>query len=437
MNNSNKNVVVFPDTNSLESGSLNTLFGHEPQFVELASVATIVLPNVILDEITRHKKHAFQQELSRLSKSPLRGDLDIRQESLDELNFEDRMAAIRESCKVSFEKASLTASKSAFQRIYSLAMSNKPPFDKGSDKGFKDACFVLTIDEYLKSHPQVTRSIVISEDSRVQDYFHGEGREIVSNVDECLHAILEPTEGNNSKFNKTTTGASPNAAFAKESSEKTCAVAFAEDLAHSRSFQETHDIVSRYANANFSNITASEALAILKACINNNQVSYLLSDNDVNKLILPIFEHNQNQLSYEEYSEFVDCASLPNDRLDPNGSASLSRLERKAYSKFVDGLVSHISSRDFQSTISTDAVEIESQLSKLISLAKIDRNVGTWQNIATVFIQNGVYASTEIANISTIEDFERLLNHSGNEKKKSILEALRFRLEETDVDIPF
>lgn len=208
-------------------------------------------------------------------------------------------------------------------------------------------------------------------------------------------------------------------------------------MAHSRSFQETHDIVSRYANANFSNITASEALAILKACINNNQVSYLLSDNDVNKLILPIFEHNQNQLSYEEYSEFVDCASLPNDRLDPNGSASLSRLERKAYSKFVDGLVSHISSRDFQSTISTDAVEIESQLSKLISLAKIDRNVGTWQNIATVFIQNGVYASTEIANISTIEDFERLLNHSGNEKKKSILEALRFRLEETDVDIPF
>ena len=59
---------------------------------------------------------------------------------------------------------------------------------------------------------------------------------------------------------------------------------------------------------------------------------------------------------------FVDALGLPNERHDASGHVMLSRSERDAYNDFVQGLMSNIRSRDFDSSITTDATAIKDGL---------------------------------------------------------------------------
>lgn len=71
---------------------------------------------------------------------------------------------------------------------------------------------------------------------------------------------------------------------------------------------------------------------------------------------------------------FVDALGLPNERHDASGRVILSRSERDAYNDFVQGLMSNIRSRDFDSSITTNASEIEAGLDRLIALEAIDEH---------------------------------------------------------------
>lgn len=82
-----------------------------------------------------------------------------------------------------------------------------------------------------------------------------------------------------------------------------------------------------------------------------NLVSYILSDKDVDGFIRPIFLQFQQGLENDAYSMFVDALGLPSERQDASGRVMLSRSERDAYNDFVQGLMSNIRSRDFDSSI--------------------------------------------------------------------------------------
>lgn len=59
---------------------------------------------------------------------------------------------------------------------------------------------------------------------------------------------------------------------------------------------------------------------------------------------------------------FVDVPGLPSERHDASGHVMLSRSERDAYNDFVQGLMSNIRCRDFDSSITTDTSKIENGL---------------------------------------------------------------------------
>lgn len=71
---------------------------------------------------------------------------------------------------------------------------------------------------------------------------------------------------------------------------------------------------------------------------------------------------------------FVDALGFPNERHDASGRVMLSRSERDAYNDFVQGLVPNIRSRDFGSSITTNASEIEAGLDRLIALEAVDEH---------------------------------------------------------------
>ena len=175
------------------------------------------------------------------------------------------------------------------------------------------------------------------------------------------------------------------------------------ELNDSQSFLNTHSIVEKYKDTDISNLSPRDAKGVLDACIKNSQVSYILSDKDVKHFIQPIFIRYQKSLDTEEYSAFVDALGLPNDRLDAFGHVMLSRSEKDAYNNFAQGLVSHIQSRSFDSSISTDVDGIESQLNTLISLETIDETAVTWYDVALIFIKDGVSASSSKVALDTLQ----------------------------------
>ena len=134
---------------------------------------------------------------------------------------------------------------------------------------------------------------------------------------------------------------------------------------------------------------------------------------------------------------FVDALGLPNERHDASGYVMLSRSERDAYNNFVQGLMSNIRSRDFDSSITTDATAIEDGLDRLIAIEAIDEHAVSWRDVALVFIKDGVTASSSIVKAEILQTFLSLLKHGSDEKEKAIINAIAFRLEEVDLDIPF
>lgn len=167
-----------------------------------------------------------------------------------------------------------------------------------------------------------------------------------------------------------------------------------------------------------------------------NLVSYILPDKDVGSFIRPIFLQFQQDLENDAYSMFVDALGLPNERHDTSGHVMLSRSERDAYNDFVQGLMSNIQSRDFDSSIATDATAIEDGLDRLIALEAIDEHAVSWRDVALVFVKDGVTASSSIVKAGILQNFLSLLQHGSDEKEKAIINAIAFRLEEVDLNLP-
>ena len=165
-------VFVFVDTNYVDrSNSFTYLFGNRKDLMELAKMTTLVVPEVVIDELISHKEKAYQSEKSRFVKNPFFDHIGASREDIKKLEFEQIKNQLIKDQSIPYKIAYLNESKEdVFNKIYSLAIKNAPPFDEGSDKGFKDACIALCIEQYLSNKPDC-KSYLITKDSRLTEYF--------------------------------------------------------------------------------------------------------------------------------------------------------------------------------------------------------------------------------------------------------------------------
>lgn len=166
------NCYAFLDTNIINSNSFDTLSGQPTELFRLAEMAKIVIPRTALDEPLEHKRRHFDNQMRAIKSNQIFRLAEIDREILDSLNYktlEDHLLSI---CDIRYDIAELRDHAEIFKTIYDLALHNKAPFDKGSDKGFKDACVVISIEQYLETHPEAKKALVVSDDSRVQDHFN-------------------------------------------------------------------------------------------------------------------------------------------------------------------------------------------------------------------------------------------------------------------------
>lgn len=443
MDDTNGKPVAFLDTNSINSSSLDTLFGNADDLSKLESLAHIVLPSVVFDELVEHKRRHFEQERQKLMKNHLLPSLSGSGEKLHKLTFESYEMTMKANCSINYEVADIHDREVAMAHMYDLAIHNKAPFEENSDKGFKDAWAVMTVEEFLDHHPEYHRALLITNDNRMAEYFESETNqvEVVPNIKEALKALSLSRKDeagaraivSHSCTSQNNESSSPEDSIRNAGQEKD----LINGLNNSQSFAETHTVIAKFNNIDIKSLSPREGRMILEACVTNDQVSYILSDKDVDSFIRPIFLQFQQDLENDAYSMFVDALGLPNERHDASGRVMLSRSERDAYNDFVQGLMSNIRSRDFDSSIITDATAIEDGLDRLIALEAIDEHAVSWRDVALVFVKDGVTASSSIVKAGILRNFQSLLQHGSDEKEKAIIDAIAFRLEEVDLDIPF
>lgn len=140
-------MIVIVDTNlARNENSYSELLGNRKQLQAIAASNELYIPAVVIDEIVTQKRLSFLREQAQINRS---GILKLTSFSIDEaesLAFEQVEKKIRNDKSIPFNVLPHAPVEYAFPRIYNWAINHEPPFEERSDKGFKDACIVASID---------------------------------------------------------------------------------------------------------------------------------------------------------------------------------------------------------------------------------------------------------------------------------------------------
>jgi len=223
----------------------------------------------------------------------------------------------------------------ALERIKNLCLENNPPFEEGTDKGFKDAYLYLTILEYLENNGE--NIYLVTKDERLKQSFDGNGRVIVvknfaefeemSDIyfkrDYFINRLQEEVSPGITRENivdfwlnindnwvlKIQTESNTflvEVDFSSKEIIEFTDVDFSEgirNLVNSGSFQSTHSAIAEIVDYRkyFSDEQITE---LLGAAISNSQIWFVANDNDVKEFFTSLYEGKSRTISDEIKSMF-------------------------------------------------------------------------------------------------------------------------------------
>lgn len=329
-------IKVVADTNALVGkNTFDTLFGNRSELGKILSIPGIelVIPSIVIDELLHQKLAAFKTSKSRLTESSyykkrVSSEIKAKIES-DEIDLD----ILRLDKSIPFTEIDLSDEANALSKIRKLATSYQAPFQvysseskENSDKGFKDAYIALTIDEYLANIGDDENIFLLTKDARLAEYFQGNTRVVrVQNYVE-INSQIEPAEPESTSLDK------PPAGSVKPlSRERVATQELLTDFRNSGSFAETHALVAKIEKVVKANqLTESDFLDILESTAQNNQISWLLGDVDVQELVLPIFKKYGNSLGTDQYNTIANGLGLEVRKAQPIDSEYEDEIEAAA-----------------------------------------------------------------------------------------------------------
>ncbi|MDM8163471.1 PIN domain-containing protein [Collinsella intestinalis] len=425
--------ILFLDTNVLNGNqSFRQLFGNREEVEELSKSFKLAIPDLVIAELVSHKKKQFEKEISFFKKSSLVDLLSFDISRLLTQTFDDIKQACLDGETIPFDSCPIGDPASFQETFLPLALNNKPPFEKSSDKGYKDACIASSIMAYMKEHSD-DDFFSYTKDGRLLEYLTGiEGLATFSSYKDLIEAIAPRLQSE--KVLSIKRNSAENSTEKKANSDVKEAVV---KLATSRSFQATHSLVQEISN-NIKDLNLPDKRKILQSAVDNTQVRWLLRDPDVKELVIPIFNELSDELNDSDYVDFVNAADLPNERLDSCGNPQYSISERNAYKVFADAFINHLNTRNYDSSISTDTDNIVHSLKALIASSSLDPDRLTWESVCRCVITGGYSADASKAGRDTIAAFCDLLDSSNPEKKADIVRMLNDKFEfEVEEELPF
>lgn len=143
-----KEKVIF-DTNFLLEKRMKNFFGKQEELHKFEKVSSILIPDIVIEELKARYKRDFFEEKSSFVKKLLNN---VVNHNIEEVNIDEIILTLIEKENFRYEIIELTNPNVLFQ-IKDLAIKKEPPFvvQNGSDKGFKDAYIYFTVLEYLQN----------------------------------------------------------------------------------------------------------------------------------------------------------------------------------------------------------------------------------------------------------------------------------------------
>ncbi|MDG1153516.1 MAG: PIN domain-containing protein [Alphaproteobacteria bacterium] len=180
-----KRAFLF-DTNIIRNTGLKSFFGSEHELKKLSTIGKIVIPQTVIMEIKNHRKKHLEGQKKAFFKNELfniycldktKNDLDV------DVDVENKIEILNK--RISFEYEVCDVTRNDFlNEAREYAIKNKPPFDQGNDKGFKDAIIYFSILDWIESNNEYS-PIVFSQDGRLSQAFKTKNITVIETINEC------------------------------------------------------------------------------------------------------------------------------------------------------------------------------------------------------------------------------------------------------------
>lgn len=162
--------AVFVDTNQLRHEGAEGFFGNLAALEQLARVADIHIPAIVIEEIKWQKRRKLKAALDKF-KSNYFFSLIQADEDAMEAHIEERIEALFQAAagEIEFVECPLVGDLQHLPHLQTLSLQKLAPFDLSGDKGFKDACIYLTITQFLETKDDSV--FLLTNDGRLGEAF--------------------------------------------------------------------------------------------------------------------------------------------------------------------------------------------------------------------------------------------------------------------------
>ena len=176
-----KDVIIF-DTNSIRHTGLSNFLGKRELLRQLEPDAEFYIPELVLDEIKRQKKRQFDESKNQLLKNELVKTFSSDLSEIESLNIDTHLEEMQRDEPFRFEIIPCVHGE-IVDRFRSMAIVNQAPFNRDSDKGFKDACIYISVLKFLETLEE--RSVFFwGNDGRLKEAFESQTAvEVVDSIE--------------------------------------------------------------------------------------------------------------------------------------------------------------------------------------------------------------------------------------------------------------
>jgi len=314
---------VYIDTNVINNPTpTGGLLGSSKKLKSLEAQVDIVIPEIVRDELIEHKRQAHEEAKQQLLNNALLEQIADR-ELVEKIDFCAPCALSEEI--VNFATEDIKDFEGFYRWMRDLALRNKAPFDKKTDKGVKDAIIAFVIDEYIREKDSECPVILVSNDSRLGEYFQNR-KDVVwvkslKELEEYLETMQK--QGDRSSRNQQSVIHDSKNVTAKchglavnnaPTPQLKRARELLTELRNSGNFATTHKIIADL-QPYLQYLADEDYVDILLSALNNSQIMWLAQDTDVESFLKPIFDKYKGRLSIEQYNDFVNRTGWPNYRV--------------------------------------------------------------------------------------------------------------------------
>ena len=162
--------VIF-DTNFIRNTEAKHFLGGRSEFEKFAKVAELVFPDIVIEEIKNQKRKNLEKSKSSFLSNPFHWLRKLDRDDTQNFDIESHITELETKETLKYSVIKLT-DYSVLEQMKELALKKLPPFEAGdnTDKGFKDACIYFTTLEYLQSIPD-KMIFVCCKDERLKEAF--------------------------------------------------------------------------------------------------------------------------------------------------------------------------------------------------------------------------------------------------------------------------